>query len=269
MGLTPALASRRLAALERELGARLAHRTTRSFALTDEGASFLPHAESILEAEAMARASVQGQQLQATGLLRVGAPFPLARRVISPLMGELLMAHPELRINLQVTDTFVDIVEAGLDVVLRVAHLEDSSLIARRLAPSPRVLCAAPEYLERRGRPERVSDLVHHDCLVCTRTDHWLFDDDGVVRQVRVAGRLTSNSHLPLRAACVAGAGIALYSLWDAVDDLEAGRLVQLDLDLPPRSDLSIWALYPTRVLVPAKVRVFIDAVYHHLSAHR
>ncbi|MFT6396595.1 MAG: DNA-binding transcriptional LysR family regulator [Bradymonadia bacterium] len=267
LGLTPAVASRRLGVLEDDLGVRLAHRTTRRFSLTAEGAGFLPHAVSILEIERDVRASVAGSSGSVEGLLRVGAPFPLSRRVVVPALRGLLAAHPELRVDLQLTDAYVDMVKAGLDVVLRVAHLEDSGHIARRLAPSPRVLCASPGYLRSRGRPMFVADLQDHDCLVRSGASHWGFEEGEQGRQVRIRARLSSNSHLSLRAACVEGMGIAQYALWDATDDLESGQLELVTLDLPLRSDASVWAIYPTRTLLPARVRVFVEAIRAQIGA--
>lgn len=267
LGLTPAVASRRLGVLEEDLGVRLAHRTTRRFSLTAEGASFLPHAVSMLDIERDVRAEVAGSSGSVEGLLRVGAPLPLARRVVGPALRTLLPAHPDLRVDLQLTDAYVDMVKAGLDVVLRVAHLEDSGHIARRLAPSPRILCASPDYLRRRGRPVYVGDLRDHDCLVRSGSSHWSFVEGDQERQVRVRARLSSNSHLPLRAACIDGLGIAQYAVWDATDELEAGRLEQVTLDLSLRSDASVWAIYPTRTLLPSRVRAFVEAVREQISA--
>lgn len=266
LGITPARASRGLAALERSLSVALAHRTTRRLTLTAEGEAFLPRAEALLEAAQAARDAVAGVE-RVEGLLRVGAPLPLARRVVSPALPALLAAHPGLRVDLQIADAYVDIVGAGLDVALRVGRLEDSSLVSRRLAPSPIVLCAAPSYLQRRGRPETVADLSAHDCLVRAGVDHWIFEGPSGPEAARVVGRMLSNSHVPLRQACLGGAGLALYAHWDAAEDIEAGRLEIVTLDRPLRVGQSIWALYPTRRLVPQKVRIFIEAMAAALGA--
>ena len=259
--LTAAAASRGLASLEAELGVRLAHRSTRSFALTSDGEAFLRHAESIVESTEAARESLVGRDAPIEGLLRVGSPIPLAQRVVVPLLPALLKRHPKLQVDLQVTDAFVDVVQSGFDVGLRIGALADSGLVARRLAPSPRVLCAAPSYVARRGLPTRVADLAKHDCLIRTGSTGWTFVIDGRERTVTVFGRLSSNSHLPLRRACVEGLGIAIFALWDAVEDLESGRLVRLSLDSEPVSNVNLWAVFPSRTLVPAKVRVFVDAL--------
>lgn len=267
--LTPAAASRGLASLEAELGIRLAHRSTRSFALTTSGEAFLVHAESILQAAQAAREGLTRGKTPVAGVIRVGAPIPLAQRVIVPLLPALLAKHPKLQVDLQVTDAYVDVVRSGLDVGLRIGALADSDLVAVRLAPSPRVLCAAPSYLARRGRPTRIAELLHHDCLVRSGATGWTFEAEGRQQTIPVTGRLTSNSHLPLRRACVEGLGIAIFASWDASEDLEAGRLVQLALDAEPISNVSLWAVYPSRTLIPKKVRVFVDAVREAIGRER
>ena len=267
--LTPAAASRGLASLEAELGIRLAHRSTRSFALTTDGEAFLGHAESIVETAQAARESLVGRDAPVEGVLRVGAPIPLAQRVLVPLLPALLARHPKLHVDLQVSDAYVDVVQSGFDVVLRIGALADSDLVARKLAPDPRILCASPSYLALRGRPTRVADLVHHDCLMRSGSSGWSFESDGRERTVQASGRLSSNSHLPLRRACVEGLGIAIFALWDAQEDLDAGRLEQLSLDAEPVSNVNLWAVYPSRTFVPAKVRVFVDAVREALGGRR
>ena len=267
--LTPAAASRALASLEAELGTRLAHRSTRSFALTTDGETFLRHAESILESAQIARESFAGRDAPIEGLVRVGAPIPLAQRVIVPLLPALLARHPKLHVDLQVSDAYVDVVQSGFDVVLRIGALADSELLARKLAPSPRALCAAPSYLARRGHPTRVAELVHHDCLVRSGSSGWSFESAAGERTVHVSGRLSSNSHLPLRRACLEGVGIAIFALWDAQEDLDAGRLVRLSLDAEPVSNVNLWAVYPSRTLIPAKVRVLVEAVREAVVGRR
>lgn len=266
LGLTPMAASRRLAALERDCGARLLHRTTRSVALTAEGEALLPYAQAMLEAEEAARAALSPGQLCATGLLRATAPAAFGRKVVVPLMPELLAAQPGLRIDLQLTDAVVDIVGEGFDVAIRIAPLRDSGLIARRLAPNPRLLCASPAYLAARGTPAVLADLADHDCVRLTGVTHWPFRSGATSRNVRIEGRFTSSSIEGVHEACRRGLGLALLSYWDVKDELAAGRLASVALGDAEPQDLSIWALYPTARYAPPKLRVFLAALERGLA---
>jgi DNA-binding transcriptional LysR family regulator len=268
LGLTPMSASRRLAALEAALGVRLMHRTTRAVALTPEGEAFLPHAQAMLEIAAAARESVapDGRQTIA-GLLRVTAPAAFGRKVVAPLIPAFLAAYPELRVDLQLTDSVVDIVAAGFDVAVRIGRLRESSLVARKLAPNARVLCAAPAYLERSGTPRTIDDLSRHEGLTLSGMTHWPFETaGGRKREVRVAGRFTSSSIEALHQACIGGLGLALLSIWDVVDELRSGTLVEVRLDAALPQEFAIWAVYPSSRHVPPKVRAFIGALERTLQ---
>lgn len=257
--ITPMVASRRLAALEREMGVRLMHRTTRATSLTAEGEAFLPYAQAMLEAGDAARAAIEPVGAGASGILRVTAPAAFGRKIVAPLVPALLEANPALRIDLQLTDAVVDIVADGLDVAVRIAAMKDSSLIALRLAANVRLLCAAPSYLARAGRPRRLADLEQHECLVLTGSTHWAFNAGGRRRQVRIGGRFSSGSIEAVHAACRHGAGLALLSSWDAVDDLRAGTLESVSLTDSQPQELAIWAVYPTTLMVPQKVKAFVE----------
>ena len=263
--ITPMLASRRLAALEAEVGARLMHRTTRALALTVEGEAFLPHAQALLEEEALARAAVRPPSAGLTGLLRVTASVPFGRKVVAPLVAAFLRDHPGLQIDLMLSDGIVDIVAQGLDLAIRIAPLRENALIARRLADNPRGLYAAPGYLAEHGMPATPADLARHRCLALTGTSHWVFSvGDRPLRQ-RVAGPFTASSVEALHQACLGGLGITMLSAWDVREDLALGHLLPIRLAMAEPEPLAIWAVYPTARLVPPKVRVFIAALEAHL----
>ena len=269
LGLSPMVASRRLAALEGRVGVRLLHRTTRSVSLTPEGEAFLPHAQAMLEAAEAARASLAPTGRGASGLLRVTAPAAFGRKVVAAMMPGLLAENPDLRVELGLTDSIVDIVAEGIDVAVRIGRLRDSSLIARRLAYSRRWLWASPAYLARAGTPRTVADLPAHECIVLTGVSTWPFQRraDGKVEEVRIAGRFTSNSIEAVHEACLGGVGLALMSGWNCAEDLEAGRLVALDLEDGGPVDLAIWAVHPSARFVPPKLRVFVAALERTLAA--
>lgn len=264
----PAMAaSRRLAALEAELGTRLVHRTTRALSLTPEGEAFLPHAVAMLEDETEARAAVRPSHAGASGLLRVTASVPFGLKVVAPLVTRFLDANPDVQVDLLLADGIVDIVGQGIDVAIRIAHLRDSNLIARKLAASPRALYASPDYVSRRGAPRTITEMVDHDCLTTTGSQAWTFvTSDGKPQRSRIKGRFSSSSLEALREVCLGGSGIAMLSRWSARDDLAAGRLIELTLDDGAAEPLDIWAVHPSARLVPKKTRLFISALESHLA---
>lgn len=264
--LTPMAVTRRIASLEQEMGVRLIHRSTRSISLTPEGEALMPFAIEILDAQEAACAAVRPTGAGASGLLRVSAPFTLGRKVIMPLVPELLRANPGLRIDLGLCDTLVDIVSSGVDVAIRIAPLKDSRLIARHLVDNPKHLYAAPAYLSARGIPESISDLENHECLAFSDTTHWVFDIDGAENAVRVSSRFTSSGVDGFLEACLAGLGIARLSWWDARDAVQSGALVRVDLPGTSPQKLSVWAVYPTRRHVLPKLRIFLQALQTSLT---
>ncbi|NRP74696.1 HTH-type transcriptional regulator DmlR [Ensifer psoraleae] len=266
LGITPMIATRRLASLERSLGVRLMHRTTRSLSLTPEGESFLPYAQALVETEQQARALLRGDDEGAAGLLRVSAPVAFSIKVIAPLVPPLLDTNPELRISLDMSDSMPDLVSSGTDLAIRIARLKDSSLIAKKLADNPRSLVASPAYLQQHGTPYSAGELAHHNCLPLYGVTHWTFFKAGVESSLRLQSRFSSTSIEGCHAACLAGAGIALLSDWNVADDLSSGRLMRVSLADAEPETLAIWAVYPTSRLVPSKVRVFIEALVGALT---
>lgn len=262
--LTPMAVTRRISALEDELGVRLLHRSTRAISLTPEGDALLPFAIEMVEAEEAAKASLSTDE--ATGLLRVSSPVTLARKVIVPMLARLMDQHPALRVDLDLNDSIVDIAGSGLDVAIRIAPLKDSALVARRLADNPKHIYAAPAYLARRGTPRHAADLESHECLTFSETTHWIFRDGPSERTIRPSGRFSSSGVDGFLAACIAGLGLTRLSAWDARDELLSGRLVRIDLEDAQPQSLSVWAVYPTRRHVLPKLRVFLDALQAELA---
>lgn len=268
LGITPMNATRRLAALERDVGVRLLHRTTRSMALTPEGQAFLPFAEAIVENETAARERLRQATLGASGLLRVTAPIALGRRILAPLVPGLLARNPDLRIEFDLRDTVIDIVSEGIDLAIRTAPLRDNWLIARRLADDPRVLCASPAYLAEHGTPCTPADLAEHACLARPDVTHWTFSAGGEEQVVRIEARFRTNSHDCLRTACLEGAGIALMALWNVHEDIQTGRLMRIPLTGAEPETRAIWAVYPTTRFVLPKVGAFLAALEEALPRY-
>lgn len=260
LGLTPAGASARLAALERRLSARLLHRTTRQATLTEDGLAFLPHAEHLVFAAESARAALGREQAAPRGTLRVAAPASFARMHIVPGLPDFCRKYPEMALDLRISDNIVDLVEGAFDVAVRYTELSDSSFVARRLAPDNRVLVASPEYIERHGRPNTPDNLAEHACLVVGTLDLWTFrGKDAEMIERRVTPTLRINDGSAVCDAASAGLGIALMATWCASDELRSGALVPALPEYPLISTQTLWAIYPSSRELAPKVRVFID----------
>jgi DNA-binding transcriptional LysR family regulator len=263
LGMSQTMATKHMAAIEGRLGAKLLHRTTRRLTLTEAGRNYLEAVERILGdiEEADSRASIETAEVR--GTLRLNAPFSFGIREIAPLLPELSERHPALTIDLGLNDRFVDLIEEGWDLVVRIGSMKDSSMVARRLAPCGAVVCAAPAYLAKHGMPKTIGDLRHHNCLGYTlsRTlgaDRWPFGREGKVI-VTVKGTLKANSGDALVLAAIAGQGITYQPTFLVNREIAAGHLVPIELDHEPIELDGIFAAYPSERRVPAKVRAVID----------
>lgn len=258
LGLAPASASQRLAAIEEEVGARLFHRTTRKVSPSEDGRVFLAYAQRILAGAEEAREAMGGGG-PPSGPLSVTAPASFGRQYVSPLAPGFLLDHPGIRLRLLLTDAVVDLVDEAVDVAIRVGALPDSALVARRLVPNRRIVCASPGYLARHGAPSRPQELARHACLVFGGQRVWRFDSGGEEVAVRVSGPLESNHGEVVKDAALAGLGIAVKSTWDVAGLVRDGRLVPVLRDHPLAGDSAIWAVYPNARLVPGRARLFVD----------
>ena len=261
LGLSPALVSRRLAALESRLGVRRINRTTRSLHLTDDGATYYEACARVLADIEEADATVSAGRVEPRGTLRVALPASFGLQHIAPLIPRFAERYPQVQLALSLSDRTVNLIEEGFDLAVRIAHLEDSSLTARKLAPNRRVVCASPAYLARHGTPRTPDELARHNCL--TTTDfamNWDYKGpDGKPGSVRVTGRYACDSWEVLREWARAGLGIALKSTWDVHRLLAEGSLVEVCPGYTFHSDVAIYAVYPSRRFLPAKTRVFIE----------
>ena len=263
LDLSVAVASQRLKRLEKELGVRLLHRTTRRLHPTPEGAALAEQGRVLVEELETLGAGLREAAQEIAGTLRMTMSASFGRQYVSPRLPAFLARHPKLRLSIHLSDNVVDLVSEGFDLAIRIGALDDSRLVARRIAPNRRVVCASPDYLRRRGRPRQPEDLAHHDCLLLFgsggRQDVWrLGTPTGGEVAVRVQGRLESNFGEVLRDASLAGEGIVIHSLWHVADDLRAGRLEVLLPDYP-LATTAISAVMPQRRLVPPRVRAFTE----------
>ncbi|MDO9415606.1 LysR family transcriptional regulator [Pararhizobium sp.] len=259
LGLSPAVISKRIKRLEDRLGTRLLQRTTRQISLTEAGQGFYDRVLGILAGVEEAEAFASGRSGQVQGTLRISAPTSFGRMHIAPHLKAFMSAHPDLVINLILSDELVDIVAGGFDLAIRIGDLSDSSLVARKLAPVRRILCATPGYIAAHGTPKTMDDLTAHTCLPAHNHDTWKLEGPAGTLTYRPQGPLITNSSEVIREAVIAGIGIALRSTWDIGPELKTGALIQVLPDWEGPRSLAVSAVYPSRQFLPAKVRSFID----------
>lgn len=275
LGFSPAVGSKRLARLEADLGTRLLQRNSRRLALTEEGAIYFEHCQAILAQVDEAEAALGRGRQQAQGVLRVSSPVALGRRWVGPALARFAAAHPAVTVQLSLSDTLVDLLEGGYDCAVRIGGPPDSRLVARRLADNRRIVCAAPDYLARHGRPQTPQALAEHACIIVNRQGQaeteWSFwrDDAGKAAAptvVRVGGRLVCDNGELANDWGLAGLGVLRRSIWDVKTELAEGRLVEL---LPGwRGDSApIQLVFPTRRFLPARTRLFIEQLAAEFAA--
>lgn len=259
LGLSPAMMSKRLAQLEARLGARLLHRTTRHVTPTEIGQCFHEKVVAALAAVEEAESFVTRQSGEARGLLRISAPTSFGRMHLAPHLKRFLDAHPSLSLELDLTDEFIDLLAGHVDVAIRIAALADSRLVAQRLAPNRRVLCATPAYLRDKGMPKDLDDLRHHHLLAATAQTQWRLEGpDGPVA-LRVQSFIRTNSSEVVRETLLASLGIAMRSTWDVSEELHDGALTIVLPQYRGASDVAIYAVHPSRKFVAPNVKAFIQ----------
>ena len=284
-GVAPAIMGRRLDALEQRLGVKLMQRTTRRLTLTHEGSAFLEDCQRLLVDVANAESSVSAGGVKASGHLRITAPAGFGRRHVAPLVPLFREQHAEVTMSLNLSDRVIDVAADGFDCAVRVGDLSDSSMISVRLADNRRLCVAAPQYLHRRGTPDKPADLTGHDCLVlssdASQTRGWAFrvpvathgrrDDDAAnghtheVIHIKPGGPLDCSDGQVLHDWCLAGCGIAWRSSWEVESEIAAGRLVAVLQDYAAPAN-GIFAVFPQRRLLPLRVRLWIDFLKHHYA---
>ncbi|MDF2812747.1 MAG: LysR family transcriptional regulator, partial [Microvirga sp.] len=256
------MVTKHIAALEARLGIKLLHRSTRKLVLTEGGRTFLAASERILAEIDEAEASATLDRVEARGTLRLNVPLTFGFREVAPALADFSRLYPSVAVDLGLADRYVDLIDEGWDAAIRIGRLQDSSLVARKLAPCRIVVCAAPAYLERRGIPRTPEDLTQHNCLGYTlptavSASRWVFGEEGG-NIVPIAGNLRANNGDALLAAAVAGQGLVYQPTFLVGDSLRDGTLVRVlsDYAVP---ELGVYAVLPSGRQAPAKVRVVID----------
>ena len=261
IGLSRAQVSKSVMQLENHLGTRLLNRTTRRISLTETGQVYYEGCQVILSDIEEIECIAGDQTNEPRGTLRLSAPTSFSILHLNEAMSGFLKLYPQVRISMNLADRFIDVVSEGFDVVIRIAELEDSSLVARRIAPCKRIFCASSEYLERHGTPKTAKDLATHQCLIYAndaKLGSWVLDGPDGVESVKVKGRIAADNGDVLKSAAISGLGIALLPTFIIGPDLRAGRLQQVLVDYCP-PDISIYAVFPSHRFLSAKVRAFVD----------
>lgn len=270
LGLAAAVASARLAKLEQELGVELLHRTTRKVSLSLEGVDFLPYAREILAQIQAAHAALGQGSLGATGTLRFAAPSSFAQLHVMPLLPEFHERHPDLTLDLRLSDRRMDLIDGSFDLALRSAPLADSSLKGRKLADDTRVVVAAPDYLMRRGGPVTLDDLPDHNFVAWSDlAPKSLIDHNGntaIIDPKNMRCRTIVDDGDALREATIAGAGLSINSLWSVAHEITAGRLVHLLPEWRLNDRSVLWLVYPRSNVLTPKTRLFIDFLTERLG---
>jgi DNA-binding transcriptional LysR family regulator len=259
--MSKAAVSRHVADLETRLGVRLLHRTTRKLSLTGEGEVFYARCKELLATVEEAEAEITSRSAEASGQLRINAPFTFGLLHLAPLWVEFMAMHPKVTLDVTLSDRMVDLVDEGFDLAVRIARLPDSTLISRQLTTTRMVLCASPTYLRQHGTPQHPLELVQHDVAaysLFSMGENWVFDGpDGPV-SVKVSPRLRSNNGDTCRMAALRHLGIVLQPSFLVGPNLQDGTLVEV---LPEFQslELGVYAVFPSRKFVSPKVRLLIE----------
>ncbi len=270
LDISRAMATKHIMQLESDLGTRLFNRTTRSLSLTDVGISYLERCQRILyEVEEM-EAAVTHLQTEPRGVLRISAPPVIGATHIASAVSEFLKIHPDLTVEMILQTSPIDLIDEGIDVAICLGALDDSSLVARKMASSLLVVCGSPDYFSQHGIPKTPDDLLNHSCLVnwaIAPKDKWRFKTETGYTTINVSGRIQANVADPIRIAAISGLGLVMLPLYMVGRDIEKGKLkvVLENYLLPP---LDVHAVYPHRKYLSAKVRSFMDFLQEWLE-HR
>ena len=261
-GITPAMVGRRIDQLEERLAVKLFKRSTRKVTLTPEGTTFYEDCHRVLDELRTAEDSLTLGAKSASGRLIVTAPTAFGRKHIAPHLPAFISEHPNLAITLHLSERMVDLKNERFDLAIRIADMKSADLIAAKLARNHRVVCGSPAYFKRAGKPRSLAELSRHNCLVTSTedgvADTWSFQDKGRHVPAKVAGNLQCNDGEVLTRWAISGEGLAWRSAWEVSEEVKRGRLVTV-LDEYAFPGNNIYAVYPERRLLPAKVKFFIE----------
>jgi DNA-binding transcriptional LysR family regulator len=267
LDMSRAMASKYVSNLEDHLGTRLLNRTTRRLSVTESGSVYYQRCVQILADIAEAEQLAAHSSAIPRGTLKVTMPLAYGMHRLGPVIADYVSRYPEVKLDISLSDRRVDLIEEGFDIAIRIGALPESGLIARKLGSDRTVICASPAYLKRNGAPKTPADLTRHSCLGYTYTnsgDEWRLKEQD--KAIPVGGTIKADNGDMLRLAALSGAGLIFQPLFIVSDDLQAGRLVQVLAD-EASIELGIYALYPSRKHLSAKVRTFVDFLVEQLMA--
>jgi len=266
LGIAKSAVSKHISQLENELSVRLLNQTTRSLSLTEIGKVYYESCARIVAEAEDATRKVQQLKDAPLGLLKISAPISFGSQFIVPMLNQFMKQHPSVTTELLLNDHVVDMVKDGIDIGIRIGWLTDSSLLARKLRESPRLICASPEYIKKMGLPQHPQQLLQHECIIFSLLPtpyRWVFDN-GQQQTIHVRGRIKTNNAHALRAFILEGAGIGAISHFMVADDIKAGNLVQL-LPSYDIGNAGIFGVYQDKRFQQAKVRMFLDFLSENL----
>lgn len=256
--------SRQIAKLEERVQTRLLYRTTRRVSLTEAGRTFLLRCQHLIDERDRAFFALGEMHREPTGLLRMTAAVAYGERFIVPIVNAFMSRHPQLKVEIELTNRTVDIVQEGYDLAIRLGRLQESRLVATRIAPRALYLCAAPEYLAHYGRPHTLSELSNHNCLIGT-SDHWSFQQGGREQSFRPTGNWRCNSGEAVLDAALRGFGLCQLPDYYVQEPLRSGELISLLPGYAP-PNTAVWAVYPQQRLVSPKVSQLVSALKNELA---
>lgn len=268
LGISRAMATKHIMHLEGALGSRLFNRTTRSLNLTDVGASYLERCQEVLLDIEEMEAAVTHLQTQPKGVLKISAPPVIGATHVTRAVVDFLKIHPDIKVDIALQSSPGDMIDEGIDVAIILGTLDDTSMVARRLATSPVVVCGSPEYLAKNGVPKTPEDLMNHSCLVnwaIPPRHKWQFRNDQGLKIINVSGRLQANAAHSTRIAAINGLGLVMLPTYIVGGDIEKG-LLKVVLENYASKPLDIHAVYPHRRYLSAKVRTFLDFLQEWLE---
>lgn len=269
LDMSRAMASKYIGNLEDHLGTRLLNRTTRRLSMTESGSVYYQRCTQILADVAEAEQLAGHSSAAPRGTLKITMPLAFGQHRLGPVIADYVGQYPEVKLDISLSDRRVDLVEEGFDLAIRIGALAESGLIARKLGSDRAIVCASPSYLERHGTPRTPRDLAAHSCLGYTYTnsgDEWRLKSPNGEEAIRIGGSIRADNGDMLRLAALSGAGLVLQPLFIVADDLAAGRLVQVLSD-HASAELGIYAVYPSRKHLSAKVRTFVDFLVARLDS--
>ena len=259
LGLSPAVVSKHMSALEDKLKVRLFERTTRQLSLTEQGERYYEHVVKALKQLQLAAKNLEVNDGEPQGTLKLTAPTIFARLHLGQLISEFLNTYKRIDLDVNLSDEVTDISSQGYDVAIRIGIIKDQGLLSYPLASNHRVLCAHPSYLKQHGVPNSLQDLKKHNCLILKSQDNWVLSGPKGKQVIQVSGNLSSNSSDFIHEAALAGDGIALRSTWEISKAVKNGDLNIVLPEYVGLSDIKIHIVYPMREIIPAKVDAFVN----------